>query len=54
MAVDRPGGGAEVISDEALMAFVEWCRLNSRKVVNDEVLVRRVFEAYAGLAEEKE
>ena len=29
------------------MAFVEWCRMNSRKVINDPVLVRRVFNAYA-------
>ena len=39
----------DVISDEALMAFVDWCRMNHGRFVYDPVLVRRVFDAYAGL-----
>lgn len=36
-----------MISDEALMAFVAWCRMNHWRYTNDPVLVRRVFDAYA-------
>jgi len=35
------------ISDEALMAFVSWCRSNHWTHVSDPELVRRVFDAYA-------
>ena len=35
------------INDEALMAFVSWCRSNHWTHVSDPVLVRRVFDAYA-------
>ncbi len=38
-----------MISDEALMAFVAWCRMNHWTLINDPALVRRVFDAYAGL-----
>lgn len=38
-----------VISDEALMAFASWCHINARRYVGDPVVVRRVFDAYAGL-----
>jgi hypothetical protein len=38
-----------VITDDALMAFVDWCRMNHGRFVYDPVLVRRVFNAYAGL-----
>ena len=37
------------ISDEALLAFAQWCRVNHFAHVANPVLVRRVFDAYAGL-----
>ncbi len=37
------------ISDEALLAFVDWCRLNPWRLVYDKELMRRVFDAYAAL-----
>lgn len=40
-----------MIADEALMAFVAWCRMNAWQYTSDPVLVRRVFDAYAGLPE---
>jgi hypothetical protein len=45
---NRTGAGSDeaVISDEALMAFVGWCRMNHWTYTNDPVLVRRVFDAY--------
>lgn len=38
--------GTKRISDEALLAFVEWCRLNDRRIVGDPLIVRRVLNAY--------
>ena len=38
------------ISDEALVAFVDWCRLNPWRLVYDKALMRRVFDAYASVA----
>ena len=40
---------SEGISDEALLAFARWCRLNDARFVLDPVLARRVFDAYAAL-----
>lgn len=41
------------ISDEALICFVRWCRLNDWRIVSDPTFARRVLEAYrrAGQAE---
>lgn len=45
---------SEGISDEALLAFAQWCRLNHPRTVYDPVLLRRVFDAYSALPPEKE
>lgn len=37
------------MTDDALLAFARWCRLNSPDVVLDPVVLRRVFDAYAQL-----
>jgi hypothetical protein len=34
------------ISDEALVAFVQWCRINEEPLVTDPLTARRVFRAY--------
>lgn len=34
------------ISDEALICFVKWCRLNDPRIVLDPAIARRVLEAY--------
>ena len=34
------------ITDEALVCFVRWCRLNSEHIVTNPVIARRVLEAY--------
>lgn len=36
-------------TDDTLMAFVQWCRMNSWQITGDPVIVRRVFHAYTGL-----
>lgn len=38
-----------MIHDDALMAFVAWCRMNAWQYTSDPDLVRRVFNAYAAL-----
>lgn len=34
------------ITDEALLAFVQWCRMNDARLVSDPVIARQVFNAY--------
>jgi hypothetical protein len=34
------------ITDEALVAFVRWCRLNDGQLVTEPVTARRVYNAY--------
>lgn len=34
------------ITDDALVAFVLWCRANDAALVTDPVVARRVFDAY--------
>ena len=34
------------ITDDALVAFVRWCRLNDGQLVTEPVTARRVFNAY--------
>ena len=34
------------ITDDALVAFVRWCRLNDGQLVTQPVTARRVFNAY--------
>jgi hypothetical protein len=36
------------LSDESLLAFVLWCRLNDDRITSMPDLVRRVLHAYAG------
>jgi hypothetical protein len=34
------------ITDEALVAFALWCRINEYRLVTDPEISRRVFNAY--------
>ena len=38
------------ISDDGLICFVRWARLNSADIVLDPIIARGVLEAYAGIA----
>lgn len=34
------------ISDAGLLCFAQWCRMNEARFVLDQVILRRVFDAY--------
>jgi hypothetical protein len=40
------------ISDTALVAFVVWCRENSRDIVTNPDIARRVYNAYRLIRED--
>lgn len=36
----------QIITDEALIAFIQWARVNDERLVTDPEIARRVFNAY--------
>ena len=41
------------MTDEQLMCFVQWCRLNDDRIVELPELCRRVLKAYAGVRSQR-